>query len=222
MSLRLLLGYYKHLLKKSLVQTARITKWRMRGVYIAEGCFIGENVGLDNTAQIRAHSKLFEHVTLGPGVKIGDYCLLSNIRVGENSAIENGVICTGHGKGSIVIGRESYIGLSAVLDWSDDIRIGDFVHIAGPSTGIWTHSSAQACLNNLPLDYKGLEFRPTSPVIVENNVYIGGNCTIYPGVTIGRHSIVAPNSAVTKNVEPYSLVGGVPAKMIRRISNIPA
>jgi len=48
-------------------------------------------------------------------------------------------------------------------------------------------------------------------------VYINGNCTIYPGVTIHHHSVIAPNSAVTKDIPPYTLVGGVPAAKIKKI-----
>ena len=92
------------------------------------------------------------------------------------------------------------------------------MHIAGPSTGLWTHSSANMCINGIALDDKDLKFRPTSPITIEDNVYIGGNCTIYPGVTIGHHSIVTPNSAVTQDVSPYTMVGGVPAKVIKTIS----
>jgi maltose O-acetyltransferase len=73
------------------------------------------------------------------------------------------------------------------------------------------------CFNSIPLEQKSKKFRPTAPIVIEDNVYIGGNCTIYPGITIGNHSIVAPNSAVTKNVEPFSMVGGVPAKIIKKI-----
>jgi acetyltransferase-like isoleucine patch superfamily enzyme len=74
------------------------------------------------------------------------------------------------------------------------------------------------CLNEIPLENKSQKYRPTKPIIIESNVYIGGNCSIYPGITIGQHSIVAPNSAVTKNVSPYTMVGGVPAKFIKKIN----
>lgn len=74
------------------------------------------------------------------------------------------------------------------------------------------------CLNNIPLSRMyDKKYRPTSPMKIEDNVYIGGNCTIYPGVTIHHHSVVAPNSAVTKDVASYTMVGGVPAKCIKRI-----
>lgn len=58
-----------------------------------------------------------------------------------------------------------------------------------------------------------------SPIIIEDNVWIGANCTITKGVRIGTGSIVAANSVVTKNILPYSIVGGVPAKVIKNRKN---
>ena len=52
-------------------------------------------------------------------------------------------------------------------------------------------------------------------VIIENDVWIGSNVTIMSGITIGNGSVIANNSHVVKNVEPYSLVGGNPAKLIK-------
>lgn len=52
------------------------------------------------------------------------------------------------------------------------------------------------------------------PIIVEDNVWIGANCTITDGVTIGRESVIGANSVVTKDVEPWSIVSGVPAVKI--------
>lgn len=54
-----------------------------------------------------------------------------------------------------------------------------------------------------------------NPVVIENDVWIGGNCIIMPGVTIGEGAIIAGGSVVTKSVEPFTIVGGVPAKLIR-------
>lgn len=51
-------------------------------------------------------------------------------------------------------------------------------------------------------------------VVIEDDVWIGANCTITKGVHIGKGSIVGSNSVVTKDVAPYSIVGGVPAKVI--------
>jgi acetyltransferase-like isoleucine patch superfamily enzyme len=156
-------------------------------------------------------------VKLGDNILIGKDTFIENIEVDDYSSIEREVICTGFGKGKIKIGQNSYIGVYNVLDWSDNITIGNFVHIAGPATGLWTHTSAPMCLNGIPLENKSQKHRPTKAIVIESNVYIGGNCTIYPGITIGHHSIVAPNSAVTKDVAPFTTVGGVPAAFIKNI-----
>ena len=56
------------------------------------------------------------------------------------------------------------------------------------------------------------------PVVVEDNVWIGERVCILSGVTVGKGAIVAANSVVTKDVPPYSVVGGVPAKLIKVIN----
>jgi acetyltransferase-like isoleucine patch superfamily enzyme len=175
-------------------------------------CFIGENVEIESQVVVRPHVRLEKNVCLHRNSVVGQYAVLSNVEVGEGSHIEYGVVITGYGNGRIVIGRESYIGIYNVLDWSDDLTIGNFVHIAGPSTGIWTHTSVQQALAGDPLFEKAN--RQTKPIHIEDCVYIGGNCTVYPGVTIGHHSVIAPNSAVTSDVSPHTVVGGVPAKVI--------
>jgi len=212
------LGYYKSRIKDFVKQTLGLFLLRYRGVNIAKGCRIHKNCDIKKGVYISEHSILHKSVKLATGVRLGSYVVLSRVNVGENTAIESGVKCTGYGDGKIVIGKESYIGINNVLDWSDNITIGDFVHIAGPSTGLWTHSSAKQCHYGKPLQYKEKDLRPTGPITIEDYVYIGGNCTIYPGVTIGHHSIIAPNSAVTKDVPSFSLVGGVPAKLIKNVN----
>ncbi|MCK5075181.1 MAG: hypothetical protein KAR38_02345 [Calditrichia bacterium] len=198
--LRLKHGRHSHIGKRAV-----ISKDLVCGI----SCVIGDNVTLG------------PKVNLGNCVKIGGSSFVEKAEIGDNSCVEGRVVFTGHGKGYIKIGKETYIGIYNVLDWSNEIIIGDYVHISGPSTGIWTHSSAKMCINGIPLKDKYEKFRPTAPVNIENNVWIGGNCTVYPGIKIGHHSIVAPNSAVTKHVEPYTMVGGVPAKIIKKIVMTP-
>lgn len=193
--------HWKHSRNNTIGKRVAISK----DLTCGKNCKIGDNVILGR------------EVILGNNVKVGQHSFIEKAEIADNSCVEGRVIFTGHGKGHIKIGTESYIGIYTVLDWSNDVFIGDYVHIAGPSTGIWTHSSAKKCLNGIPLKNQPESVRPTAPVYIESNTWIGGNCTIYPGVRIGHHSIVAPNSAVTKNVQSCTMVGGVPARTIKKI-----
>jgi acetyltransferase-like isoleucine patch superfamily enzyme len=184
---------------------------------------LGKRITFSKDLIIGKNCKISDDVIFGKSVRLGDNisigkdAFIENFEVGNDSSIEGYVISTGFGGGKIKIGQNCYIGVYNVLDWSNNITIGNFVHIAGPSTGLWTHTSAPMCLNSIPLEQKSEKFRPTEPIVIEDNVYIGGNCTIYPGITIGHHSIIAPNSAVNRDVESYTMVGGVPAKFIKKI-----
>lgn len=178
-----------------------------RRVFISKDSTVGRGCRIADNVQARYDVKI------GNNVKIGSGASLERISVGDNSIIEGRVVITGHGKGRIVIGRESFVGHFSVLDFSDNISIGDNVHIG--YSHFWTHSSALMCINGLPLKENSEKFRPTKPIIIEDCVYVGVHCTIYPGVTIGHHSIIAPNSVVAHDVPPYSMVGGTPAKLIK-------
>jgi len=56
-----------------------------------------------------------------------------------------------------------------------------------------------------------------APIVLKNNVWIGSNATITSGVTIGEWSVVAAGAVVTKDVPPYTVVGGVPARVLKSI-----
>lgn len=211
----MVLGYYKFRFIQ--INKCLFFNYKLRRQhYIGQNCKISRDIKLFGKCSLRDNVIIGEDVLLRNSI-VGSNAKISRISIGDNSHIDSGVICTGFGEGKIIVGKECYIGINNLLDWSDNITIGDFVHIAGPSTGLFTHSSAQMCIKGISLENKDRENRPTAPIVIENNVYIGGNCTIYPGVNIGHHSIVAPNSAVTKNVEPFTMVGGVPAKKIKDI-----
>lgn len=202
---------------KSIIKQYLLRKKFSRNNIIRKGVIFSKDLEIGKGCLIGKDSIIGSEVIIKDNVRIGRSTFLQKITINDNSTIELGVICTGYGSGRIIIGKECYIGIRNILDWSDDIRIGDYVHIAGASTGLWTHSSAKQCLNGVALNNKDINYRPTAPIVIENNVYIGGNCTIYPGVTIHHHSVVAPNSAVTKDVDPFTFVGGVPAKIIKKI-----
>ena len=70
---------------------------------------------------------------------------------------------------------------------------------------------------DIPMIEQGYE--PVAPVLIEDDVWIGERCIILPGVKISRGSICAAGAVVTKNVPPYSIVGGVPARVIKYRGN---
>ena len=63
--------------------------------------------------------------------------------------------------------------------------------------------------------YENSELRDNRSVVIENDVWIGANVVILPGVTIGNGAIIAAGAVVTKDVPPYAIAGGVPAKIIK-------
>lgn len=190
---------------------------------LAPGNQFGKHIRFSKDVSIGKNCRIGEDVCLSEGVIIGDSvivnsnCVLSRISIGNYSCIEYGVICTGSGMGRITIGENSYIGIYNILDWSAEIVIGDYVQIAGPTTALWTHSGAKMSMSGIALSNHDTKHRPRAPITIESYVYIGGNCTLYPGVKVSHHSIIAPNSAVTKDVPPYTMVGGVPARMIKEL-----
>jgi len=64
---------------------------------------------------------------------------------------------------------------------------------------------------------KNWEVVNSRPIKIEDDVWIGMNVLVLKGVTIGRGAIVAAGSVVTKNVEPWTVVGGNPAKLIKKL-----
>ena len=107
------------------------------------------------------------------------------------------------------VGEHTTIGNDGFFDARDTITIGSCVNIAA-EVRIYTREH----------DIDAPDFRETGgPVVIEDYVYVGTRATILPGVTLGYGAVVASGAVVTKDVPPYMLVGGVPAKIIRERSH---
>lgn len=111
----------------------------------------------------------------------------------------------------VSINYDCHIGCVNEVTIGNDVLLASRVYISDHSHGV--------------LDYHDIEVPPSErkvvskgPVIIEDGVWIGEGACILPGVRIGRHAIVGANSVVTRNVPPYTIVGGVPARPLKTLS----
>ena len=152
--------------------------------------------------------------------KIGDIVIFEenvrvfypeNIEIGNNVYIGHNTILKGYYKSKMIIGDHTWIGQSCFLHSAGGITIGKAVGI-GPGVKILTSVHKEEELSR-PILFNDLEF---GEVIIGDGCDIGIGSIILPGVRIGEGSIVGAGSIVTKDVEAYRVVAGIPAKVLRR------
>jgi len=118
---------------------------------------------------------------------------------------------------NLSIGDGAVISRGCTIYCSDaPLTIGKKVGL-GPNPTIMTGDHRLDFIGKHLMDVTVSEKLPEndSPVIIEDGVWCGANVTILKGVTLGRGSVVASGSVVTKSCAPYSIIGGVPAKLIK-------
>jgi maltose O-acetyltransferase len=131
-----------------------------------------------------------------------------NINVNSGAYFGNGL--------KIKIGNDSSIGQNCQI--ANDVTIGCDVMMA-PEVIIFSVGHQTSDIS-IPMRLQGNA--PARPVIIEDDVWIGQRATILPGVTIGSGSIVGSGAVVTKDVAPFSVVGGNPARVIKSRKNAPS
>ncbi len=118
----------------------------------------------------------------------------------------------------ISVGTDVYIGYGALLMSTEEshIYIKDKVLI-GPNVSIITGNHSFHLIGKYLYDYRIEDKLKTDdqPVIIETDVWIGARSIILKGVIVGRGAIIAAGSVVVQNVPPYSIVGGIPARVLR-------
>jgi acetyltransferase-like isoleucine patch superfamily enzyme len=132
----------------------------------------------------------------------------NKFKLGEYSTIED-FSTVNNGVGDVVIGDRTRLGMSNVI--IGPIKIGNDIMFA--------QNIVCSGLNhvykdiNMPIADQNVT---TSLITIEDEVWIGANAVITAGVTVGKHSVVAGGSVVTKDVPPFSIVGGNPAKLLKQ------
>jgi acetyltransferase-like isoleucine patch superfamily enzyme len=143
-----------------------------------------------------------KNIVLGDRVTIGKYAIIrpANMYGGEK------------GEG-LRIGNNSNIGPYSYIGCSGYIEIGDNVMIS-PRVSIYAENHNYSN-TTIPIKQQGIT---RQNVKIDDDCWIAANSVILAGVTIGRGSVVAAGSVVTKDIPPYSVVAGVPAKIISQRS----
>jgi acetyltransferase-like isoleucine patch superfamily enzyme len=150
---------------------------------------------------------------LGHGLQVGagvGFKHLETFEVGDGVFIGAQAYIQGRFDGRCVIGSRVWIGPQCYLD-ARDLVIGDDVGL-GPGVKMLgsAHSGVPADVPIIRTDLKIL------PVRIEDWADIGMNAVVMPGVTVGRGAIVGAGSVVTRDVPPFAVVAGVPARFLHR------
>ena len=162
--------------------------------------------------ELRTESKAFVlwillNTPLSPGIWLRARFLPYFMRqMGPNTVVQHRMRLTNPEK--IIIGSNCSFGQGAFLTGGGGIRIGDWVGL-GPDAKIW---SVNHRFDNpdVPWLLQGYEHKE---VVIEDDVWLGANVFVMPGVTIGKGAIVSAGSVVNKSVPPYAIVVGNPGRV---------
>ncbi len=158
----------------------------------------------------------------------------NSIKIGTNSMIGCSFIFETD-EGEIQIGHDTFINSGTQLISRELIEIGNYVTIAWGCT-IYDHNSHSLDYrerqkdiqmqvkdyksNKHFIDSKDWSVVKSKPIVIEDNVWIGFNCIILSGVKIGEGAIIGAGSVVRENVEPWTVVAGNPAVVIKRLKHV--
>jgi virginiamycin A acetyltransferase len=174
-------------------------------VYIGKGSYVGSGVTISDRASIG------EQCVVENGVFVGENaCIGSSVRLFRNVTVDPGVR----------IGDHSYVTVNGYI-FSGEIgkycSIGPNCMIGMPEHPLSYASTSPAIYGPDNIFHIAPSWEDVSnPPHIGNDVWIGINATILQGVTIGDGAVIAAGSVVVKDVPPYTIVAGVPAKIIKR------
>ena len=152
------------------------------------------------------------NITLGKDVYIDSSSTFNNVKIEDNVKIAKNCNIYGSIENILIIGRESYIGMCSLLNgYANKLVIGENVSIA-QNVNIMTDSGPNAS-KQMQAYFPLL----SGPVTIGNHSWIGANSIIMPNVNLGEFCVVAANSFVNSSFPSYSVIGGNPAKLIKKI-----
>jgi len=154
----------------------------------------------------------------GKNLKIGYLTSLNDVLIGKYNTFYDNIIISSSTIGDFVyIGSNTKISNATIGKFCSigpDVKIGLGKH---PSHLISTFPAFFATRKQCQITFADKDyFEESGPIVVGNDVWIGADAIIMDDVTIGDGAIIAAGAVVTKNVEPYAIVGGVPARLIKK------
>ena len=154
------------------------------------------------------------NINLGQNISIAKDASVNNIEIGDNTKIAAGVLLFGSLQHQMKVGINCYFGLNTIVEgYNAQIIVGSYVSFA-QNVNVMSGSGpngSESMQRIFPI-VKG-------EVKIGNHTWIGANAVIMPGVELGNYCVVAANSFVNKSFEDYSIIGGTPAKLIRKLTN---
>jgi acetyltransferase-like isoleucine patch superfamily enzyme len=144
---------------------------------------------------------------------------LAGARVGRDCVIHGSRFFNAYRRGfaGLVMGDKCFIGDDCLLDLADRREMQDQVTLAERVT-ILTHTNVGYADHPLQPYFPAF----TKPVVLKRGAFIGVNATILPGVTVGEGTFVAAGSVLIADTPPWSLVAGVPARVLRDVRETPS
>lgn len=159
---------------------------------IGKNCFIGRRAQINKPKYI----ELKNNIRIGNDARISIYNKFNNEKLSPILKIGNNVYAGNHL--TILVADEVII--------EDDVLMASYIMISSENHGINPEGNLNYSKQNLT----------TNPVKIKEGAWIGEKVSILPGVTIGKKAIVGTMSVVTKDVPDYTIVGGIPAKVLKK------
>jgi acetyltransferase-like isoleucine patch superfamily enzyme len=135
------------------------------------------------------------------------------LRIGAGVLLEPNVWITAPDKARVKIGKGTFLNMGVMIASEQLVEIGDHCMLAN---GCFVSDSSHRYDDpEKPITWQG--FTSKGPTRIGDNCWLGANVVVTSGVTIGERCVVGANSVVTRDIEPFSIAAGSPAKVLRKI-----
>ena len=173
---------------------------------VGNGCLIEKSVRFEIPSRMFINNRVF----IGENCWISAGSIRGEITFGDDSFIAHSCTLTAQG-GSIQIGKHVHVSRSTYINGIGDIEIGDDTLI-GPNV-VMISGNHPFDRVDIPIRLQGVQ---KAKITIGKDVWLSANTTIVPGVTIGDGCVIGAGAVVTKDIPPYSIAAGVPARVVNK------